>query len=825
MSEPGKGGRSRRLSLSRNPFSSRNQNDDVLQSKNSKLAGTQQGSQEPSTEKDLDLSLGHSTQSGDKPAGVQHPPDRTDICVSPTWEYADERKKQRKEKKRMEKDQKQLEKDQKLFAKRLKQLEDSDPKREGRSSKRDSRRLIKKQPLGSSSRASSANAEASRESSTAPVFPTRAESSHASRSSSSQRPVSSHANEPPLDSIQGTLVSNNAKENSPTMPPLSGNWPERFGPTISKDLAFSYRRAYASNSSEEPSKRSLHATAKYADLRRTAQSSPDGSREQQGSANPSSLDHRPLSSDGNKPIEPQAKDGAGSSVPKAEKSRQRQSTDVDRASFTAALKERPSNTGTTTQPQSTDKTEHSSDDSSKTLPAVPPNARVSRASAANRLSTSRIPNNDVNHLPRTTVPGTGRPASAVFFGTSTRSSLERKGSLGGPTPHASAANTSCHRRSGTVVLSKPMRPVSESPEGYKTVPVSQSVDESKRSANGPPAEDSQQQRPNFARRLSQRLGLGDKKAVEARRRSDSIASSSSKNSTGVKPSIPVLSKEAVLANLRNSRPNSATDSGDIPSRSSSFLHPSSALMQGRPDRNGQSSRASSQKSVRSIHSTQYESISELEEIKCDEAMTTDSSNNELTKPSSRRSSQESLSDGYNTAYENMSNAESLGRISPAISANLFPSVPAQNKSDDNVSRNTINPSSAQEHTNTAPSPTDIITNGTNTSSINKKTTSPPSQHPPTKPIAKVFVICCHCKFWHDIPSKIYATLALTSGPSTPREKPMIHSPLVPVDQRSSSSLSVNANGSGVKCCWCNHIMNKSCCEGWTTIVYKHEKLH
>jgi hypothetical protein len=31
---------------------------------------------------------------------------------------------------------------------------------------------------------------------------------------------------------------------------------------------------------------------------------------------------------------------------------------------------------------------------------------------------------------------------------------------------------------------------------------------------------------------------------------------------------------------------------------------------------------------------------------------------------------------------------------------------------------------------------------------------------PAKPIAKLFVICCKCKFWHDLPSRIYEAMAL-----------------------------------------------------------------
>ncbi|KAL9610604.1 MAG: hypothetical protein Q9167_004706 [Letrouitia subvulpina] len=48
-------------------------------------------------------------------------------------------------------------------------------------------------------------------------------------------------------------------------------------------------------------------------------------------------------------------------------------------------------------------------------------------------------------------------------------------------------------------------------------------------------------------------------------------------------------------------------------------------------------------------------------------------------------------------------------------------------------------------------------------------TPKPSEAVTTKPIAKLFVICCKCNYWHDLPSKLYAAMAvpknLTRDPS------------------------------------------------------------
>lgn len=83
-----------------------------------------------------------------------------------------------------------------------------------------------------------------------------------------------------------------------------------------------------------------------------------------------------------------------------------------------------------------------------------------------------------------------------------------------------------------------------------------------------------------------------------------------------------------------------------------------------------------------------------------------------------------------------------------------------------------------------------------------------------KPIAKLFVICCKCKFWHDLPSKLYEAMAL------------------PKELCDSKPEAEGVKGTGkarletaVKCPWCEHAMTTWCCQGWTTVVYLHERHH
>ena len=105
----------------------------------------------------------------------------------------------------------------------------------------------------------------------------------------------------------------------------------------------------------------------------------------------------------------------------------------------------------------------------------------------------------------------------------------------------------------------------------------------------------------------------------------------------------------------------------------------------------------------------------------------------------------------------------------------------------------------------------------------------------TKPLAKLFVICCKCKFWHDLPSKLYAAMSVPQVLS--RDVPSG----VKTEVRTSSSTSLNGDGASqgttgtkteqaqldtmVKCPWCEHLMTTWCCAGWTTVVYLHERHH
>ncbi|RDA91531.1 hypothetical protein CP533_4339 [Ophiocordyceps camponoti-saundersi (nom. inval.)] len=83
-----------------------------------------------------------------------------------------------------------------------------------------------------------------------------------------------------------------------------------------------------------------------------------------------------------------------------------------------------------------------------------------------------------------------------------------------------------------------------------------------------------------------------------------------------------------------------------------------------------------------------------------------------------------------------------------------------------------------------------------------------SQHD-REPIAKVFVECCHCNFYHDMPSNLYEAMANPEAALSGRGT---------MEYGSAISMTV-------KCPWCRHEMSTRCCAGLAAMVFVTERLH
>ena len=97
-----------------------------------------------------------------------------------------------------------------------------------------------------------------------------------------------------------------------------------------------------------------------------------------------------------------------------------------------------------------------------------------------------------------------------------------------------------------------------------------------------------------------------------------------------------------------------------------------------------------------------------------------------------------------------------------------------------------------------------------------------------KPIAKLFVICCKCKFWHDLPSRLYEAMALPKELHRNADGSMSDVALEKVGSGGGQDRAKGAAArldTAVKCPWCEHAMTTWCCAGWTTVVYMHERHH
>ncbi|KAJ5631734.1 uncharacterized protein N7484_011834 [Penicillium longicatenatum] len=120
-------------------------------------------------------------------------------------------------------------------------------------------------------------------------------------------------------------------------------------------------------------------------------------------------------------------------------------------------------------------------------------------------------------------------------------------------------------------------------------------------------------------------------------------------------------------------------------------------------------------------------------------------------------------------------------------------------------------------------------------------------------LAKLFVICCQCKYWHDMPSEVYAKFSsperlppgsrlartfsrrnsgknsiFSSDPDDPRRMPVPRRGPPNGQPRPGGGPAIPPQQGPVsrhQCCWCAHGMSKACCQGWTALVHMRERYH
>ncbi|KAL6912714.1 hypothetical protein FSST1_010474 [Fusarium sambucinum] len=77
-----------------------------------------------------------------------------------------------------------------------------------------------------------------------------------------------------------------------------------------------------------------------------------------------------------------------------------------------------------------------------------------------------------------------------------------------------------------------------------------------------------------------------------------------------------------------------------------------------------------------------------------------------------------------------------------------------------------------------------------------------------EPSAKMFVECCACSRYHDMPSKLYEAMSNPDGVLSTGS----------TDYAGSLSMTV-------RCAWCRHEMSTKCCAGFAAMVYIKERFH
>ena len=98
-----------------------------------------------------------------------------------------------------------------------------------------------------------------------------------------------------------------------------------------------------------------------------------------------------------------------------------------------------------------------------------------------------------------------------------------------------------------------------------------------------------------------------------------------------------------------------------------------------------------------------------------------------------------------------------------------------------------------------------------TATIGQKHTMSDTRMCSREPLAKVFIECCGCHYFHDLPSRLYTRMS--------------DSDRVVEAQKSSGVIVHGVVVKSVQCPWCGHEMTRRCCAGYAASIRFEERLH
>ncbi|KKK19573.1 hypothetical protein P175DRAFT_0501077 [Aspergillus ochraceoroseus IBT 24754] len=640
---------------------------------------------------------------------------RGEAIVLSTWNHNVVEKKDRRATKRLEAERVELEK-------RLLKLEEAERTGDMSALRRESRRLTKKQPFGSSSRSSSASGDESRPSSRlSSIF---SSSRRRSRSRSSSFGADDRPSAKPPVTVSKENPRDGANGNSATSK-ISITLPERLSTTISRELATKSRALLSSAEQQIESAQIPQSGSKTSSplLVSSGQAPENGVN-----ATPSQVD---LLSTARKESDPESKTSSAkdASLPQV---------DLDRSLFAASLKPGKRNKAAS---------------SKKTADQGTPNSRQ------NAVKPSR--DTDQND-----------PTSKKSLQSgSTKNLLNRTSADGIIQRHKKEFKSSPLAESQTIIndMDSPT-----TPEGATQLLNSRTSDAAKRSQLSDysgKASRSHLDIANFSQPLGENIGQRGKARVNS--------SNSSRSFSNITSTLRFNQTAPSLLQTK-SRFHNQSDT-------KKFVAPLSLKQPKSP--------VLPQKSPRRNSHTMPESD-----------LVWDHSHRQ--RPSSALSGasrwQEAGSDGYNTSDEATADTSAGFATKHAFEHTR------------SVSVDTI-PSSLRS----SPAPVG--------SKIPIKKPAPAARDQ----VDKLFVICCRCKFWHDLPSEAYAKLAATDPLTVASDAELSNA----WDANSFSNrftsqenylrtrITTDTSFSPVQCCWCNHNMSKQCCQGWSTVVHMQQRLH